>query len=410
MIRNNILGAFSNYGRIKNNYFAYVFFLTAFITAVPLFFSLRPAAAAVNGGSILYQKFSRLDNYMDITASSLAATMEAEIKKGSPTAETYVLLAIAKLASSDVESFVRNIKKANKVRYYKFKPHPLSKYEPFVNRFVNVLRTMREIDNRFEIYPNSSMLYYQSALLCADFNRKLALYNLQKAIRLNRDFLDAHLKIAELYEQCMDYNRAIEHWKIIMEIRPYDFRPYYKICHLSSKFGNFTIAKGIYELGMRKKMTLHEHKEFQEVITSLVEEFPRLKSEREVQSEKILKLKEVVQADPLNIDALLEITETYLSGLCDIKSAEQACVKAIHIDQLNYKPHLLYSKILEAFGDTDKAYFELLFAVTEGGARIKAAYLNELTDLYERKLISDMVEKKLKINELVDYFCVYYNE
>ncbi|EKD68992.1 MAG: hypothetical protein ACD_47C00327G0001 [uncultured bacterium] len=347
---------------------------------------------------------------MDITASSLAATMEAEIKKGSPTAETYVLLAIAKLANGDVESFVRNVKKANKVRYYKFKPHPLSKYEPFVNRFVNVLRTMREIDNRFEIYPRSSMLHYQTALLCDGFSRKLAIYNLQKALRLNSDFLDAHLKIAELYELSMDYNRAIEHWREIMDIRPYDFRPYYKICHLASKFGNFTIARGIYELGMRKKMSLHEHKEFQQVVTELVADFPRLASEREVLAQKLIKLKEVVQADPLNIDALVDIAETYFTELSDIKNAEQACVKAIHIDQLNYRPHLLYSKILECFGDVDKAYFELLFAITEGGAKIKAAYITELTDLYERKLISDMVEKKLRVNELVDYFSVYYNE
>jgi len=380
------------------------------LTAALVIFGAARSEAAVNGGSVLYQKFAGLENYMDITASSLAATMEAEIKKGSPTAETYVLLAIAKLANGDVESFVRNVKKANKVRYYKFKPHPLSKYEPFVNRFVNVLRTMREIDNRFEIYPRSSMLHYQTALLCDGFSRKLAIYNLQKALRLNSDFLDAHLKIAELYELSMDYNRAIEHWREIMDIRPYDFRPYYKICHLASKFGNFTIARGIYELGMRKKMSLHEHKEFQQVVTELVADFPRLASEREVLAQKLIKLKEVVQADPLNIDALVDIAETYFTELSDIKNAEQACVKAIHIDQLNYRPHLLYSKILECFGDVDKAYFELLFAITEGGAKIKAAYITELTDLYERKLISDMVEKKLRVNELVDYFSVYYNE
>lgn len=380
------------------------------LTAALFIFGAARTEAAVNGGSALYRKFAGLENYMDITASSLAATMEAEIKNGSPTAETYVLLAIAKLANGDVESFVRNVKKANKVRYYKFKPHPLSKYEPFVNRFVNVLRTMREIDNRFEIYPGSSMLHYQTALLCDGFSRKLAIYNLQKALRLNRDFLDAHLKIAELYELSMDYNRAIEHWRAIMDIRPYDFRPYYKICHLASKFGNFTIARGIYELGMRKKMSLHEHKEFQQVVTELVEDFPRMASEREVLAQKLIKLKEVVQADPLNIEALVDIAETYFTGLSDIKNAEQACVKAIHIDQLNYRPHLLYSKILECFGDVDKAYFELLFAITEGGAKIKAAYITELTDLYERKLISDMVEKKLRVNELVDYFSVYYNE
>ena len=381
-----------------------------FLPAAGVYTTTPVSYAAVNGGSSLYQKYARIENYMQISASELAGTMEAEIRKGSPSSETFVLLAIAKLASGDVESFVRNIKKANKVRYYKFRPHPLSKYEPFVNRFVNVLRTMREIDNRFEIYPNSSMLYYQTALLCESFNRRLAGYNLEKAIRLNRDFFDAHIKIAELYEENMDYNRAIEHWRRIMELRPYDFRPYYKICHLASKFGNYTIAKGIYEIGMRKKMTLHEYKEFQQVIQSLVEDFPRLKSEREVQVQKLIKLREVVQADPLNIDALIEITETYLNGLYDIKSAEQACVKAIHIDQLNYKCHLHYSKILETLGDVDKAYFELLFAITEGGSKIKAAYITELTDLYERKLISDMVEKKLKVNELVDYLSVYYNE
>ncbi len=401
--------------RVKAVFFIFKF--TLIVISALIFFSVagdfnNPAVsyAAVNGGSSLYQKYARIENYMQISASELAGTMEAEIRKGSPSAETFVLLAIAKLAGGDVESFVRNIKKANKVRYYKFKPHPLSKYEPFVNRFVNVLRTMREIDNRFEIYPNSSMLHYQTALLCESFNHRLAVYNLQRALSLNRDFFDAHIKIAELYEESMDYNRAIEHWRRIMDLRPYDFRPYYKICHLASKFGNFTIAKGIYEIGMRKKMTLHEYKDFQQVIQSLVEDFPRLKNEREMNTQKLIKLREVVQADPLNIDALIEITQTYLEGLCDIKSAEQACVKAIHIDQLNYKCHLFYSKILETMGDVDKAYFELLFAITEGGPKIKAAYLTELTDLYERKLISDMVEKKLKVNELVDYLSVYYNE
>lgn len=396
---------------MKNNAFSKTMLMVLLLAFfAPLATSAEPASAAVNGGSSLYRKFAALENYMEITASSLAATMETEIRKGSPDSETYVLLAIAKLAGGDVESFVRNVKKANKVRYYKFRPHPLARYEPFVNRFVNVLRTMREIDNRFEIYPRSSMLHYQVALLCDGFNRKLAIHNLRKALSLNRDFLDAHLKIAELYELSMDYNRAIEHWRAIMELRPYDFRPYYKICHLSSKFGNFTIAEGIYELGMRKKMTLHEHREFQQVVTDLVADFPRLRDGRELLAQKLIKLKEVVQADPLNIDALLDIAETYFHELSDIKNAEQACVRAIHIDQLNYRPHLLYSKILECFGEIDKAYFELLFAITEGGAKIKAAYLTELTDLYERKLISDMVERKLKVNELVDYFSVYYNE
>lgn len=405
MIKSRVQTVFFKFNFTLAAIFAFIFF-----NAPVDFNGAVVCYAAVNGGSSLYQKYARIENYMHISASELAGAMEAEIRKGTPSAETFVLLAIAELAGGDVESFVRNIKKANKVRYYKFRPHPLSKYEPFVNRFVNILRTMREIDNRFEIYPDSSMLYYQTALLCESFNRRLAIYNLQRALRLHRDFFDAHIKIAELYEKSMDYNRAIEHWRRIMELRPYDFRPYYKICHLASKFGNFTIAKGIYEIGMRKKMTLHEYKEFQQVIESLVEDFARLKNEREINTQKLIKLKEVVQADPLNIDALIEITQTYLEGLCDIKSAEQACVKAIHIDQLNYKCHLLYSKILEVSGDVDKAYFELLFAISEGGPKIKAAYLTELTDLYERKLISDMVEKKLKVNELVDYLSVYYNE
>ncbi len=395
---------------IKKNESLLLFITLLFIYVLLMIFPACIRAAAINGGSSLYVKFTELEDYMKNSASELEAGMESRIRKGGSDAETYVLLAIARLALSDAEGFVRNIKKANKVRYYKFKAHPLSKYEPFVNRFVNVLRTMREIDNRFEIYPGSSMLYYQTALLCESFNRRLAVDNLQKAISRNRDFLDAHIKIAELYEIGMDYNRAIEHWKKVMELRPYDFRPYYKICHLSSKFGNFTIARGIYEIGMRKKMTLHEHKEFQEVIKNLVDNFPELMREREINQQKLMKLKEVVQADPLSIDALTEITRTYLEGLYDIKNAELACVKAIHIDQLNYKCHLFYSKILDMLGDTDKAYFELLFAITEGGPKIRAAYLTELTDLYERKLISDMVEKKLKINELVDYFSVYYNE
>lgn len=381
------------------------------LTAASLFISIEYATAAPLGeGSILYQKYCRLDGYSELKPSELAATMEAEIRSGKASVETYILLAIAKLAGNDVESYMRNVKKADRLRYYKFKAHPLTRYDAFTNRFVNVLRTLREINNRFEIYPNSSMLYYQTAMLCKEFSKKLAIENLKIALKLNRDFLDAHLKIAELYEECMDYNRAIEHWREIMDIRPYDFRPYYKICHLGSKFGNFTIARSIYELGMRKKMSLHEHKEFQQVIADLVAEFPRLASEREITAEKLLKLKEVVQGDPLNIDALLEIAETYFTDLSDVKNAEQSCVRAIHIDQLNYKSHLLYSKILDALGDVEKAYSELLFAISEGGEKIKDGYITELTDLYERKLICDMISRKLKINELVEYFSVYYNE
>ncbi|HOD41545.1 MAG TPA: hypothetical protein PKL57_13375, partial [Candidatus Wallbacteria bacterium] len=92
MRRDNIFKTVSNCGMLNFKYIVAAALFIFLITAAAIVFPLRPAAAAVNGGSILYQKFSRLDNYMDITASSLAATMEAEIKKGSPTAETYVLL------------------------------------------------------------------------------------------------------------------------------------------------------------------------------------------------------------------------------------------------------------------------------------------------------------------------------
>jgi len=110
----------------------------------------------------------------------------------------------------------------------------------------------------------------------------------------------------------------------------------------------------------------------------------------------------------MNADALLEIAQTYFTELRDVKQAERACVRAIHIDQLNYKPHLLYSKILDALGDTDRAFGELLFAVTEGGRAIRDGYITELTDIFEKKLMSDMIQNRLKVSDMVNYFSVYY--
>jgi len=366
-------------------------FMTAFLWAM---------AGALFAGAIdspLYRKYIQIPENDRNSIPAVIAAMKAEIKSDTVEVEAYVVLAIAELAGGDVEDFVRNINKANKKRYYKFKPHPLSKYQPFVNKFVNLLRTVREINNRFEAYPTSSMLRYQFALLCREYDKVLAIEYLKKALSLYGDFLDARLKLAELYEECMDYNRAIEQWRVIMDLRPYDFRPYYKICHLSSKMGNFTIAEGIYGLGQRKKMTLHEHKEFQQVIEDLVADFPRLREERSITAEKLI-----------NIDALLDVAETYLNTICDIRQAEQACVKAVHIDQMSYKPHLLYAKILDILGETAKSYEEMLFVAMEGGDKIKDAYLTEIVDLCERKLISDMLQNNLKISDMINYFSIYY--
>ncbi len=380
-----------------------------FLLTAILILSLQ---SAVNAGmpaeSKLYKKFIKLPADAQNSSFELKRLMRAEIKSGTCEVETYILMAIAELADGDVELFMRNVKKANKLRFYKFQPFPLAKYEPFVNHFVNVLRNSRELHNRSEIYPNSSMIFFQFAMLCREFDKKFAILNLKRAINLYDDFLDAHLKLAELYEECMDYNRAIGEWGKIMQIRPYDFRPYYKICHLATKMGDFTIGEEIYEKGKRKKESLHEHKEFQEVIEALVADIPRLREERKIAVEKLIKIKELVQNDPLNIDALLEASEVYYNTLCDIKQAEQACVKAIHVDQLNYKPHLLYSKILWTLGETDKAYEELLFTTLEGGEKVKNAYTTELIDLCEKKLISDMVQNKLKMVDLINYFSIYY--
>lgn len=375
----------------------------------PLF---APSESLASGGagkdSELFQKFMTLPEDARDSAFSVKEKLNKEVRAGKAGVETYVVIAIAELASGDVELFMRNIKKANKLRFYKFQPHPLGKYQPFINNFVNLLRTVREIKNRFEIYPNSSALHYQLAVLAHEYDKKYAIKCLKKAVSLYSDFLDAHLKLAEIYEECMDYNRAIEEWTIVMDLRPYDYRPYYKICQLGSRFGNYTIAKGIYELGQRKKMNLHEHKEFQEVIKDLVADFPRQAGERRLAVEKVSKLGEVVQADPMNADALLEIANTYFTELSDIKQAEQACVRAIHIDQLNYKPHLLYSKILDVLGDTDKAFAELLFSVTEGGAAVKDGYITELTDIFEKKLMSDLIQGRLRVADMVNYFSVHY--
>lgn len=386
--------------------------MTAFAFAALAAAFFAPAAGVCEAGnshdSRLYKKYMQVPEADRDTIIGVVRAMNAEIKGGTAEVESYVVLGIAKLADGDVENFVRCIQKANKKRYYKFQPHPLSKYQPFVNKFVNVLRTKREIGNRFEAYPNSSMLHYQYALLVKEYDKKLAIEHIKKAVTLNRDFLDAWFRLAELYEECMDYNRAIECWRVIMDLRQYDFRPYYKICHLASKHGNFTIAEEIYELGQRKRESLHEHKEFQQVIEDLVAEFPRMREERKVAAEKLMKLKELIQADPLNIDALLEVTETYLETICDIRQAEQACVKAVHIDQLSYKPHLKYSKILDIMGETSRAYDELLFVAVEGGDKIRDAYLSELVDLCERKLVSDMLNGRLRVGDMINYFSIYY--
>jgi len=392
-----------------------IFFTIALLALILAAFSaplIPPSDAFAAGGagkdSALFRKFMALPEDVRSSSFNIKDALHAQLKKGTTEVETYVILAIAELASGDVELFMRNIKKANKLRFYKYLPQPLGKYQPFINNFVNLLRTVREINNRFEIYPNSSALFYQLAVLSHEYDKKYSIKNLKKAVSLYDDFLDAHLKLAEIYEECMDYNRAIEEWTKVMDLRPYDYRPYYKISQLGSLFGNYEIAKGIYELGQRKKMNLHEHKEFQEVIGDLVRDFPRQAEERELATQKIMKLGEIAQADPMNADALLEIAQTYFTELRDVKQAERACVRAIHIDQLNYKPHLLYSKILDALGDTDRAFGELLFAVTEGGRAIRDGYITELTDIFEKKLMSDMIQNRLKVSDMVNYFSVYY--
>lgn len=385
-----------------------------------------PAAALARGSVLtearatpLYRKYVALDPGAQLDPDQLYEAMKPGIRAGTAEVEVYVLAACARLARSDIESFVWLLKKANRYRSYKFQKAPLFRYRPFLNRLANAIRDRDELLRRARVpseraHSASGFLRFQYGVLMTPYDPLLAAGYFRDAVKTRPRYLEALLHLAEIYERIMDWPRALEVWGRIRTLCPRDFRPYYKIGYIETRTGNFEGALEAWNLGRARRKELDQHREFADAIDSILERVPDLRKDRMLTVDKIDLLERAAADDPVNTETLLALATAYLDELFDVRRAEAAAIRALHTDSTAPEPHLLLAKIYKAMGEVDRAQSEMLeaFARAGGGSegsRLRAGYRADLWDLVEAKLIRSVLTDVALLPELVGYFALEYH-
>ncbi len=336
------------------------------------------------------------------------AETERLVGRGTSEVAALLLNGVGRLASGDVEGFAERLARVKRLRFYKFEKPPLFSVQHFVNEILNHMRDRDTLRRALALRPDRAFLHYQFGCLLEPLSNDDALPHFLETVRLDPKYYDAWLKIAEIYERRMDWDRAEHAWERIVVLKPEDFRPFLKVGHMRLRAGDFAGAESWYFEGLRKKLYLGNYEAFRETIESAVALIPSLREKRDVELRKVQKLTEAVRNAPTDLTLLHEIAESWLERLEDAKMAETWAQRMRNVDDGDWRAALLLYKIYERQGRNREAMEMLVVALAGGPDRIRAAYRIELQRLVERTLLDDILHGRARIGEIVDYFAMHY--
>jgi tetratricopeptide (TPR) repeat protein len=308
-----------------------------------------------------------------------------------------------------VEGFSQNLKKTKRMRYYKYEKEPLYSIRDFVNSLLNHIRDKNKLVRKIKSTPRNSFLHFQLGVLYVELSQSSAIPYFKAAIKLKKQYYEAYLRLAAIYENMMDWDRAEVLWEKMVTIYPQDYRPFFKVAHMRLLRGDFSGAENWYHEGLRKKLYKDNFKIFRKIIEEKVVNIPKLRDRREVALRKVMKLKETLKSTPNDTDVIDEISKIYYEDLQDIRMVEMWSNKQLYYDDTDYRAYLRLYKIHKKLGDNRVAMNNLIWAIYEGPSKIREVYLNDLKNIVEKTLLLDSTNGKAKVSELVDYFSMYYN-
>lgn len=384
------------------------------ISLVALGLFLAYLFQATAGGAIeaakspIRQLYLTLPDKVRDDPSRLLAETDRMIGRGTSEVATLLLDGVARLANGDVEAFAERLARVKRLRFYKFERPPLFSIQWFVNAILNHMRDRNVLAARLADHPNRAFLHYQMGCLALDLSPSTALPHFLRAVQIDAKYYDAWLKIAEAYENMMDWDRAEQAWERIVVLKPEDFRPFLKVGHMRLRAGDFASAESWYAEGLRKKLYLANYEAFRETIAGAISLVPNLRDERDIELRKIQKLTEAVRNSPNDVDLMTEIASLHYEKLNDAKLAETWCHRAINAADEDWRPYLLLYKIHKQRGDNRLAVENLTAALHECPDNIRTAYKVELQRIVEKMLLEDVTLGRAKIGEIVDYFAMYY--
>jgi tetratricopeptide (TPR) repeat protein len=321
---------------------------------------------------------------------------------------TVLLEGVAKLAMGDVEGFSRSLKKTKRMRFYKYEAAPLTQVQGFVNEILNTMRDRNGILSRIKMTPRSAFNHFQMGVLYRNISVGESVVFLRNALRLNPKYYDAHLKLAEAYEEMMDWERAEEVWERVVVLRPEDYRPFLKVAHMRMRRGDFQGAENWYREGLTKRLYEKHYKAFRQIVTELMDNIPQMRSQREVELKKIQTLRQSLKTTPNDTLSINEISRLFLEVIGDIRSAEMWSQRCLNYDDTDWNAYLRLFDIYHRLGRNREAMENLISAMHEGPKKIFDGYRNELKRTVEKTLLLDLVAGKPRMNEIVDYFSMYY--
>lgn len=333
---------------------------------------------------------------------------EARLAAGSGEIDLILLNGVARIAIGDVEGFREQLRKAARLRFYKFEKPPLHAIQPFINELLNHLRDREALLRRINQKPDRAFLHYQLGCLLLPVSSELALAPLEKAVSLDRKYYDAWRKLAITHEERMDWERAEAVWERIVLLKPEDFRPFLKVAEMRIRRGDFNGALSWYREGLTKKLYKEHYEPFRQIVEESIARLDGLRSQREVALRTMQKLREALRDMPHDTGTIHEIARIHLEGLEDIRTAEMWCNRGIRQDDTDHRFFLMLYKIYSRLGQNREAMDHLIAAIHEGPATIRAAYLNDLRGNVERLLLADALKGKTHVDELVDYFSMHY--
>jgi tetratricopeptide (TPR) repeat protein len=365
-------------------------------------------AAAGTPETPLMKKYMEIPEESREDTKAIINLMKRDLEAKPADVEAHALLGVARLVELDVEQFSEEFEKAGKYRFYKYQRNPLETYRAFVNRMLNVVRSYNKLREYEDLYPTRSSVQFEMGVLLMPYSKSLAIEALKRAVKYASEFWSAHFKLAEAFEKMMDFKRASLVWEHLTKMTPRDYRPYYMWGLMFLRIGDFEEADRAFKRGLALVKVHPQAEPFRQTIEGMISSIPRLKEERDDLYKKIHAIKLHLDEEPGDVAALLQMADIYQTSLGEIRFAESAIVRAIHVDMTNIEAHVKYYEILETMGNLEKALQELLFVTYYGGEKYKEAYLAELKNLEERVLIKRLLEGTITMREMVDYLSIYY--